>query len=298
MDELGTWVAIPREEPPMKNICVKIGDEGPDGSIIKNGVTFTALFHGDCFEEMAKLPDGIVDMILCDPPYQATRNKWDVALPMEKLWKEIHRICKPNAVIALHSGGMYTAKLMTSNPKEWRYNLVWHKTTPTGFLNANRMPLRAHEDICVFYRKTPTYNPQKTHGHPPVHTYTKRTTDGPNYGATKTGISGGGSTERYPTSILTFATDKQHEAYHSTQKPVKLEEWLIKTYSNPGDLVLDMCMGSGSTGVAAVNTGRSFVGIEIDEGYYETAKKRIAERINGSWNVSNLDITTVSRGES
>ena len=298
MGELVTWAAAPREEPPMKNICVKIGDEGPDGSIIKNGVTFTALFHGDCFEEMEKLPDGIVDMVLCDPPYQATRNKWDVALPLDKLWKELRRICKPNAVIAVHSGGMFTAKLMTSNPKEWRYNLVWHKTTPTGFLNANRMPLRAHEDICVFYRKTPTYNPQKTYGHSPVHTYTKRTTDGPNYGATKTGISGGGSTERYPTSILTFATDKQHEAYHSTQKPVKLEEWLIKTYTNPGDLVLDMCMGSGSTGVAAANTGRSFIGIEIDQGYYDAAKKRIGERINGSWSALNSDTTTGSHEDS
>lgn len=281
MDDMGTWVSAPRAEPPLLNNFVKIGHQGPDGSIIKENVTFTSLLHGDCFEEMAKLPDGIVDMVLCDPPYQATRNKWDVALPMDKLWKELRRICKPNAVIAVHSGGMFTAKLMTSNPKEWRYNLVWHKTTPTGFLNANRMPLRAHEDICIFYRKTPvTYHPQKTYGHTrKVSTAkhkrnSKMSTDYGEYG-----LRSYDSTERYPTSVLTFSTDKQRGAYHSTQKPVKLEEWLIKTYTNPGDLVLDMCMGSGSTGVAAVNTGRSFIGIEIDEGYYETAKKRIGERV-------------------
>ena len=227
---------------------------------------------------MKEIPDGSVDMVLCDPPYEATRNKWDVAIPLDKLWEEIHRVCKPNAVIAFHSGGAYTATLMTSNPKEWRYNLVWHKTTPTGFLNAKKMPLRAHEDICIFYRKTPvTYHPQKTTGNSPVHSFTKHTSDGTNYGKTKIGISGGGNTDRYPTSILMFSTDKQRGAYHPTQKPVQLEEWLIRTYSNPGEVVLDMCMGSGSTGVAAVNTGRNFIGIEISAEYYAVATGRISE---------------------
>lgn len=124
------------------------------------------LLRGDCVEKMKGLPDGTVDMVLCDPPYLATRNKWDVAIPLDRLWPEIRRVCKDTAVIAIHSGGAYTAQLMLSNEKDWRYNLIWHKTTPTGFLNAKKMPLRAHEDICIFYHKTPvTYNPQKTMGH-------------------------------------------------------------------------------------------------------------------------------------
>lgn len=248
-----------------------------------NLIQFINLVCADCMTELGTFPDHKVDMVLADPPYQETRNKWDVPLPMDELWKELHRVCKKNAVIALHSGGMFTAKLMTSNTKDWRYNLVWHKTTPTGFLNAKRMPLRAHEDICIFYRKTPvTYHPQKTYGNPPVHSFTKHTSDGSNYGKTKTGISGGGNTERYPTSVLTFSTDKQRGAYHSTQKPVKLEEWLIKSYTDPGDVVLDFCMGSGSTGVAAMNTGRSFIGIELDEAYYQIAAKRIKEAISNA----------------
>ena len=247
--------------------------------IDKQRMTFGIVQLGDCLEVMKTLPGGLVDMVLADPPYQATRNKWDVPLPMDELWKEIHRVCKKNAVIALHSGGMFTAKLMNSNPKDWRYNLVWHKTTPTGFLNANRMPLRAHEDICVFYRKTPvTYHPQKTYGHERKvstadhHRNSKKSTD---YG--EHGWISYDSTERYPTSVLTFSTDKQRGAYHSTQKPVKLEEWLIKTYTDRGDVVLDFCMGSGSTGVAAMNTGRSFIGIEINEEYYQIAAKRMKE---------------------
>lgn len=247
-----------------------------------NLIQFINLVCADCMTELGTFPDHKVDMVLADPPYQATRNKWDVPLPMNELWKELHRVCKKNAVIALHSGGMFTAKLMNSNPKDWRYNLVWHKTTPTGFLNAKRMPLRAHEDICIFYHKTPvTYHPQKTAGHTRKvstadhHRNSKKSTD---YGE-HSWISYD-STERYPTSVLTYSTDKQRGAYHSTQKPVKLEEWLIKTYTDPGDVVLDFCMGSGSTGVAALNTGRSFFGIELDEGYYQIAVERIREAIS------------------
>lgn len=247
----------------------------------ENRAQFINLVRADCIEELSNFHDHDVDMVLADPPYQATRNKWDVPLPMDKLWKELHRVCKKNAVIALHSGGMFTAKLMTSNPKDWRYNLVWHKTTPTGFLNAKRMPLRAHEDICIFYHKTPvTYHPLKTYGHTrKVSTAdhkrnSKMSTDYGEYG-----LISYDSTERYPTSVLTYSTDKQRGAYHSTQKPVRLEEWLIKTYTDPGDVVLDFCMGSGSTGVAALNTGRSFCGIELEEGYYQIAVQRIKEAI-------------------
>lgn len=248
----------------------------------ENRAQFINLVRADCIEELSNFHDHDVDMVLADPPYQATRNKWDVPLPMDKLWKELHRVCKKNAVIALHSGGMFTAKLMTSNPKDWRYNLVWHKTTPTGFLNAKRMPLRAHEDICIFYHKTPvTYHPLKTYGHTrKVSTAdhkrnSKMSTDYGEYG-----LISYDSTERYPTSVLTYSTDKQRGAYHSTQKPVRLEEWLINTYTDPGDVVLDFCMGSGSTGVAALNTGRSFCGIELDEGYYQIAVTRIQKAIS------------------
>lgn len=246
-----------------------------------NLIQFINLVCADCMTELGTFPDHKVDMVLANPPYQATRNKWDVSLPMDKLWKELLRVCKKNAVIALHSGGMFTAKLMTSNPKDWRYNLVWHKTTPTGFLNAKRMPLRAHEDICIFYHKTPvTYHPLKTYGHTrKVSTAdhkrnSKMSTDYGEYG-----LISYDSTERYPTSVLTYSTDKQRGAYHSTQKPVRLEEWLIKTYTDPGDVVLDFCTGSGSTGVAALNTGRSFCGIELEEGYYQIAVQRIKEAI-------------------
>lgn len=239
----------------------------------------TTLLLGDCLQRIKEIPDGSIDMVLCDPPYEATRNKWDVAIPLDKLWNEIRRVCKSSAVIAFHSGGVYTAKLIMSNLQDWRYNLVWHKTTPTGFLNAKKMPLRAHEDICIFCHKTPaTYNPQKTFGHPrKVSTAkhkrrSKKSTDYGDYG-----LHSYDSTERYPTSVITFATDKQKGAYHPTQKPVKLEEWLIKTYTNPGETVLDMCMGSGSTGVAAVNTGRNFIGIEINAEYYAAATERISK---------------------
>ena len=235
------------------------------------------LLLGDCVEKMKGLPDGTVDMVLCDPPYLATRNKWDTEIPLDRLWPEIRRVCKDTAVIAIHSGGAYTAKLMLSNEEDWRYNLIWHKTTPTGFLNAKKMPLRAHEDICIFYHKTPVvYNPQKTVGHKrKVSTAyhkrnSKKSTDYGDYG-----LVSYDSTERYPTSVLTFATDKQRGAYHATQKPVALEEWLIKTYTNPGETVLDVCMGSGTTGVACRNTGRRFIGIEIDPEYYAVAVGRI-----------------------
>jgi len=235
------------------------------------------LYQGDCLELMKDIPDGSVDMILCDLPYGATRNLWDREIDMCLLWQEYSRIIKECGAIVLFGQGMFTADLMKSNPKMWRYNLIWEKTHPTGFLNANRMPLRLHEDILIFYKKQPTYNPQKSNGHTPVHAYTKHTSDGTNYGATKVGISGGGSTERFPTSILRFKSDKQTEAYHPTQKPVALLEYLILTYTNEGETVLDNCMGSGSTGVACVNTERNFIGMELDQKYFEIAKRRIEE---------------------
>ena len=222
----------------------------------------------DCLEGMKEIPDASVDMIFCDLPYSVTaRNSWDSMIPPALLWPEYERIIKRHGVILLFGQDKFTAEMMLSNRRLHRYNIIWEKTTPTGFLNANRMPLRIHEDIMVFYKALPVYHPQKTDGHSPVHSYTKRTSDGTNYGETKRGVSGGGSTERFPTSVWRFATDKQKSSLHPTQKPVDLCRYAIRTYSNPGDLVLDNCCGSGSILVAAKMEGRHYIG--MDNGFCE-----------------------------
>ena len=235
------------------------------------------LWQGDCLELMDNIPDKSVDAIITDLPYQQTqRNKWDVMIPFEPLWKQYKRVIKDNGAIILFANGMFTAELMMSNKSMWKYNLIWEKTQPTGFLNAKRMPLRNHEDICVFYKKLPTYNPQMTTGHKrkvskAEHKVNcKNTTDYGEYGLTTYD-----STERYPKSVWKFAKDIQKSALHPTQKPVALVEELIKTYTNQGETVLDSCMGSGTTGVAAKNLGRRFIGIELDKGYFEIAKNRL-----------------------
>ena len=254
------------------------------------------LLQGDCLDLMKDISDKSIDMVLCDLPYGVTaRNGWDEVIPFDLLWEEYKRIIKNNGTICLFGQGMFTAKLMTSNPKMWRYNLVWRKTQPTGFLNANRMPLRnhedicifckedsdnicayCHEDICVFYKQLPTYNPQKTTGHTrkvssAEHKKNCKVTT--NYG--EHNLKSYDSTERYPTSVITYSKDIQKTALHPTQKPVALLEYLIRTYTNEGETVLDNCMGSGSTGIACLNTNRHFIGMELDEKYFEIAKNRI-----------------------
>lgn len=238
---------------------------------------FSVIRQGDCIELMKELPDASMDMILCDLPYQVTKNSWDTLIPMDELWEQYLRVAKPNAAICLHADGMFMADLMKSQPKLWRYNLVWDKKLVSGFLNAKRMPLRRHEEICVFYRQLPTYNPQKVPG-AISHSRgdLKKQVANHNYGEhhkTETDQSG----MKYPTSILEFQKPHPSIAVHPTQKPVELEEWLIKTYTNPGDIVLDNCMGSGTTGVAAINTGRSFIGMESNADYFNVAVKRIIE---------------------
>lgn len=239
------------------------------------------LWQGDCLELMNNIPDKSIDLILTNLPYgQTARNKWDEIILFEPLWEQYLRVAKDNAAIILFANGMFTAKLMMSNPKIWRYNLIWQTTQPTGFLNARKMPLRDHEDICVFYRKPPTYNPQMTDGHArkvskAAHHVTAKETDV--YG--EYNFVDYDSTKRYPKSVWTFAKDTQKNALHPTQKPLLLIEELIKTYSNPGNLVLDSCMGSGTTGVATKNLGRRFIGIEKDELIYETARERIVRVI-------------------
>ena len=241
---------------------------------------------------MNKIPSNSVDMVLCDLPYGVLNKsnisaQWDKQLPLQWLWEHYKRIVKQNGAIVLFGQGMFTAKLMMSNPKMWRYNLVWDKVLPTGFLNANKMPLRSHEDILVFYEKLPTYNPQMAEGEP-LHgkgqQYKTKKPKNRNYGVFKTTDDRRkGSVEKFPKSIVRFAKPHPSVAVHSTEKPVSLCEWLIKTYTNEKETVLDNCMGSGSVGVAAVNTGRNFIGIELNKEYFQIAQERIkeAEERNG-----------------
>lgn len=244
------------------------------------------LIHGDCLEEMKNIPDKSINLILCDLPYEVLNKgnknaQWDKMIPMDELWKQYNRIITDNGAIVLFAQGMFTCQLMMSNPKNWRYNLIWDKRLPGGFLNAKRMPLRSHEDIVVFYKKLPTYNPQMEEGIP-LHGRgtsfkTKDLTNNCYGNMSVTDDLRKGSTQKFPRSVLRF--DKPHPStlLHPTQKPVSLLEYLIKTYSNEGDAVLDNCMGSGSTGVACVNTGREFIGIELNDKYFEIAKGRINE---------------------
>lgn len=236
------------------------------------------IYNEDCLEGMLNIDDESIDMILCDLPYGVTaRNKWDQIIPFEQLWEQYNRIIKDNGAIVLTAVKPFSAMLIMSNPKMYRYDIIWRKNKSTGFLNAKKMPLRQHEEILVFYKKTPTYNPQKTTGHKPANSYTKHTSDGTNYGKTKTGISGGGQTDRYPTSVLDIKVMNNDDPnkFHPTQKPVELFEWLIKTYTNEGDLVLDNCMGAGTTAIAAKRTNRKWLGFETEREYFELANKRL-----------------------
>ncbi len=235
-------------------------------------------YLGDCLELMSSIKDTSVDLILCDLPYGVTKNKWDSVINLNDLWNQYNRIIKDNGAIILFGQDMFTANVMLSNQKIHRYNIIWEKTSPTGHLNAKKMPLRSHEDIIVFYKKLPTYNPQKTTGHErKVSTAkhkinSKKTT---NYG--EHGLTTYDSTERFPKSVWTFATDKQKSALHPTQKPVQLLEYIIKTYTNENDLVLDNCAGSGSTGVACKNLNRNYIMMEKDETYFNIIKERLSE---------------------
>lgn len=220
-----------------------------------------------------------VDMVLCDLPYGVTRNKWDSEIDLEKLWRQYKRIVKPNGAIVLFGQGLFSAKLVLSNPKMYRYSLVWDKVLTTGFLNANKMPLRSHEDIHVFYGKQPMYNPQKLLGKP-CHSRGKalgkmanEVTDNRNYGDHAILPTNGNM--KFPTSILKFEKPHPSTIDHPTQKPISLCEYLIKTYTNTGDIILDNCMGSGTTGVAALSLGRNFFGIELDNHYFDVARNRI-----------------------
>lgn len=234
------------------------------------------ILHGDCLELMKDIPDKSVDMILCDLPYEVTsRQKWDAMIPFSNLWENYNRVCKENSAIVLFATEPFRTNLIYSNIKYFKYDLIWNKNKTTGFLNAKKQPLRKHESILVFYKKQPTYNPQKTTGHKPVNGYCK-TTESLVYGKTKP-VTGGGSTERYPMSILEFpvVNNDDPDRKHTAQKPVGLCEYLIKTYTNTGDLVLDNCAGAGTTLLAAKNLNRKFIGIEKEKEFYDICVERL-----------------------
>ena len=235
------------------------------------------LYNGDCIEVMKTLPEKSVDLILTDPPFGTTQNKWDSVIPFTDLWDGYERVIKDNGAIVLFGQGLFSDELACSNKKMFRYRLVWEKTKAGGFLNARRMPLQAHEDILVFYKKLPTYNPQMSEGKP----YVKKAVsngDGKNYGKfDRVGQINVNEGTRFPRSVIKFSNDN-HNSLHPTQKPVDLLEYLIKTYTNEGDVVLDSCMGSGSTGVAALNCERKFIGIELDPNYFAIAERRINKK--------------------
>ena len=238
--------------------------------------TFPVLWLGDCLQLMQNIPDRSIDMILCDLPYQRTQNKWDTVIPYEELWGQYKRVIKDNGCIALFCDGLFMANLMLSNSAMWRYNLIWDKILPSGFLNANKMPMRSHEEIAIFYKKCPTYNPQKVEGEPNHSKGTPKEFTNNNYGGhhwVDNNVELGNM--KHPKSIISISKPHPSTMVHPTQKPVELLEWLIKTYTNEGDIVLDNCMGSGSTGVASINLNRKFVGIELNENYYNIALDRI-----------------------
>lgn len=230
------------------------------------------LIHGDCLKEMKNIPDESIDMILCDLPYGTTRNKWDFVIDIEELWNEYERIIKDNGAIVLTAVQIFASKLIMSRPSLFKYDLIWKKTIASGQLNVNRQPLRIHEHILIFYKKQPIYNQQFTKGEP--YSINRKVTykgEGYNSQADSQKKNDG---FRHPTSVLEFSNPRV-KGGHPTQKPIGLFEWLIKTYTNEGDLVLDNCMGSGTTGVACKNLNRDFIGIELDEKYFEIAKQRI-----------------------
>lgn len=230
------------------------------------------LHNSDCLEILPSILPNSIDFVLTDLPYGMTDNKWDEIIQFEIMWSHLKRICKPNAAIVLHSMQPFTAKLIMSNLKMFKYCWVWEKNCPTGHLLAKKMPMRSHEDICVFYERQCLYKPQMRTGFKP---YTKVSsgTYSSNYnGGNKPHITVSDGS-RYPLSYLRFTRDKQRK--HPTQKPVALAEYLIKTYSNKGDMVLDFTMGSGTTGVASKRLSRNFIGIEREKTYFEIAAERI-----------------------
>lgn len=249
-------------------------------SELMNNVT-----KGDCLNVMQSIPDASINMILCDLPFGTTQNKWDSLIDLKKLWNEYERIIKPNGAIVLNSQGVFTAKLILSNERLFKYKITWVKSKPTNFLNAKKQPLRKHEDICVFYKKQPTYNPQMTEGQPYTKGIRKNQLTG-SYGDFKPVLVESTDGQRYPTDVIYYKTsESEGTVWHPTQKPIELGRYLIRTFTNSGDIILDNTCGSGSYLVAAALEGRNFIGIEKGDDtelfkkdlidYVDLSKKRI-----------------------
>jgi len=230
------------------------------------------LLQGDCLEVMSQLEDNSVDMVLADLPYGTTACKWDSVIPLDELWKHYYRICKIDGAMVFTAAQPFTTILAASNLKDFRYEWIWEKPQGTNPMNAKVMPLKSHENVLVFYRKKPTYNPQMWYSTPYSGFSSDTSKIGEVYGSAASKHRDNPEGSRYPKTVLRF---KQEKGLHPTQKPVEMMEYLIRTYTNEGDMVLDNTMGSGTTGVACVRTGRDFVGIEREEQYFRVAEDRI-----------------------
>lgn len=271
-DEAASWHRGDSKPPPHVRLALdKIGELSPARERVEG-----SLYEGDCLKILPGLPAKSVDLVLCDLPYGTTQNRWDSIIDLDRLWKEYHRILKPNGAVVLTSQGIFTARLILSNEAWFKYKIVWEKSKPTNFLNAKRQPLRKHEDVCVFYGKPPTYNPQMRAGT----AYDK--------GIRKNQLSGSygdfqpahvrSDGERYPADIVYFKTaesEPERNVWHPTQKPVALGRYLVRTFSNEGDVVLDNAFGSGSFLVAAATEKRRFIGIERNEEVHLFKDQRI-----------------------
>lgn len=232
------------------------------------------VLHGDCLDLMMDIPHKSIDMILCDLPYGTTNCKWDVIIPFNRLWLAYNRIIKDNGAIVLFGAEPFSSLLRLSNLEMYKYDWIWDKVKGTGFLNAKKQPMRNHELVSVFYKNQCTYNAQKTSGHVHKKTFRAKHLQTEVYGEMNQDYHYS-STDRYPRSIQVFSTDTQNSSLHPTQKPVALCEYLIKTYTNPGELVLDNCAGSGTTGVGCVNTDRNYILMEKELKYFEIIKERL-----------------------
>ena len=246
------------------------------------------LVKGSCLRQMSKLPDNCIDMVFCDLPYGTTRNSWDSIIPLDKLWKQYDRIVKDDGAVVLTAANPFDKVLAMSNIDNFKYDWVWHKNKATGHLNSKKMPMKAHEYVMVFYKKLPVYNPQFTSGHKPMNAVgAKENVEAPkktrNYNHVDTVLGNpGGQTWRHPRTVIDIPVINNDNGakWHPTQKPVALCEYFINTYSNEGDVVLDNTMGSGSTGVACMRTNRKFVGMEMDQSYFNKAKEWINREAN------------------
>lgn len=261
---------------------------------LRNKAILNILIEDDCLNAMNWIEDESIDFILCDLPYGTTRNNWDSIIPLNELWRHYERIIKPNGAIALTSQGLFTARLIMSNPKIFKYKIVWEKSKPTNFLNAKKQPLRKHEDICLFYKRQPTYHPQMTLAEPYDKGVRKDQFSGSYGDFSPVHVKSDG--ERYPTDIIYFKTaESEGDVVHPTQKPVALAQYLIRTYTNPGEVVLDNAFGSGSFLVAALLEGRNFIGIEKNKNLKQFKNKPLdcikvaTDRLEQAWHELDSD---------